>query len=282
MEFRTLLYRTEAIIYRHTSRIIERDGYRVIDTPDRRGWYWGNYLLFDAPPRVGDLDRWRGIFAREFDDPKVQHMVFAWDDPNGDHGLIDPFLEAGFELERSVTLATSDVHPSPKHNDGIVVREVTLPEELDQWSEISIDSGPPRFPRETFSGFVRAWTDRYRRMSEAGAGTIYGAFMGDRLVGGLGLYFDGTVGRFQRVCTALDARRRGVCGTLVYEASRRALESGRATTLVMVADEEYHAARIYESVGFRGVEHTVALVRYPERPVPPTEPVPSTENRETP
>ena len=48
------------------------------------------------------------------------------------------------------------------------------------------------------------------------------------------------------------------CQTLVYEVSRRALAWGLAT-LVMVADPDYHAARIYESLGFAVAEQQMGL-----------------------
>jgi predicted GNAT family acetyltransferase len=96
-------------------------------------------------------------------------------------------------------------------------------------------------------------------------GEWYGAFLGGRLVGDLGLFRDGPLARFQDVSTDEAFRRRGVCGTLVHEVARRALESGRAETLVMVADENYHAARVYESVGFRPEERHVVACRYPPR-----------------
>jgi predicted GNAT family acetyltransferase len=67
------------------------------------------------------------------------------------------------------------------------------------------------------------------------------------------------VGRFQAVGTHPDHRRQGICATLVYETARRALATGRAVTLVMVADPDYHAARIYESVGFAAAEQQVGI-----------------------
>jgi hypothetical protein len=44
---------------------------------------------------------------------------------------------------------------------------------------------------------------------------------------------------------------------LVYHVAKRGLE--QVETLVMVADPEYMAAGIYESVGFRHTEHQFAL-----------------------
>ena len=104
-----------------------------------------------------------------------------------------------------------------------------------------------------------------RELAARGQGDWYGAFSGERMVGNLGLFHEGKLARFQDVDTEPDFRRRGVCGTLVYEVAREALESKGIETLVMVADENYHAARIYESVGFKPRERHVSACRYPQK-----------------
>jgi predicted GNAT family acetyltransferase len=100
---------------------------------------------------------------------------------------------------------------------------------------------------------------RYRRMGQAGLGEWFGAFLDGRLVADLGVFTDGSVGRFQSVGTHPGYRRRGICGTLVHQASRHAFERIGVETLVMVADEHYFAAKIYESVGFQRTEKQVGL-----------------------
>jgi predicted GNAT family acetyltransferase len=106
---------------------------------------------------------------------------------------------------------------------------------------------------------------RWREMANAGLGAWHGAFLTERLVADCGLFFDDAagVGRFQSVATHPDFRRRGLCGRLIWEVARAGLQ--RVPTLVMVADDEYHAARIYESVGFERVEVSFALSLEPAR-----------------
>jgi predicted GNAT family acetyltransferase len=99
----------------------------------------------------------------------------------------------------------------------------------------------------------------YRRMSEAGLGHWYGAFSENQLVADLGLFHDGALGRFQNVGTHPAFRRRGVCATLVFLASQHALGEHALgehalKTLVMVADEDGDARRVYEDVGFVATE----------------------------
>jgi ribosomal protein S18 acetylase RimI-like enzyme len=118
---------------------------------------------------------------------------------------------------------------------------------------------------KTYTPFKKKWLDVRRRLADQGLGNWYGAYIDDILVGDLGLFRDGTIARFQDVGTEVEFRRRGICGTLVYEVSKRALESDDIETLVMVADENYHAARIYESVGFVPTERHASACRYPSK-----------------
>lgn len=60
-----------------------------------------------------------------------------------------------------------------------------------------------------------------------------------------------------------DFRRRGVRGTLVFEAARHALARLGAGTLVMAADEDDSAAKSYESVGSSPTERQVGMAGGP-------------------
>lgn len=54
-------------------------------------------------------------------------------------------------------------------------------------------------------------------------------------------------------------------GTLVYRSAQYAFREMKLKQLVMCADQEYHAARIYESVGFRPVQNEqTILARKPQ------------------
>ena len=61
-----------------------------------------------------------------------------------------------------------------------------------------------------------------------------------------------------------DARGRGLAGTLVHEISRFGFADLDAQTLVMVADPEYLAIRVYRSVGFADTEVQIGTERKPE------------------
>ena len=98
-----------------------------------------------------------------------------------------------------------------------------------------------------------------RALTEAGFGVWFGAFAEGQLAGDLGLFVKDRIGRFQEVETYPAFRRRGVCRSLVYQASHYAFEHMDAQKLVLVADEGSDAARLYQQVGFQPTERQAGI-----------------------
>ena len=101
-------------------------------------------------------------------------------------------------------------------------------------------------------------------MSTAGLGHWFGAFLNAKLIADCGLYCFNNIGRYQAVGTHPDFRKRGVCGNLIYESAQFGFEKLGTKTLVMVAEPAYHAAQVYESVGFKPSEKAVGMYKYPK------------------
>lgn len=260
MEIRSLGYRTDLIFPRFDGEITERDEYWVIRTPSNPHFFWGNFLLYKQPPGAGDYERWCAAFAREIgSQPEVNHIVFGIDTVDGQAGEVQPFLDAGFTLLEMAVLTAQAVHPPPKVNREVTVRRLVEDWEWQQAIDNQTASRPPEHAEEGYRRFQEKRFARYRKMTDAGLGYWFGAFLGDTMVADLGLYREQDIARFQTVETMPEYRRRGICGTLVYHAARFALEEMGVRTLVMVADEGYFAAGIYESVGFKRTEIQVGL-----------------------
>jgi ribosomal protein S18 acetylase RimI-like enzyme len=260
MEVHSLGYRTDLIFPQFDGQILDRGAYRVIRTPANPTFYWGNFLLFPAPPAEGDLDKWRALFAKEIGGPlQARHFAFGWDTVTGELGAVQSFLDEGFHLNQSVVLTAKEVKLPPKYNREAVVRPLTEDWEWEAATQNQIACRDPEHDLEGYQIFKRKQMQRYRQMSRAGLGHWFGAFLGERLTAELGVFTAGKVGRFQQVGTHPDDRRQGLCGALVYQASRYAFEQMQLETLVMVADENYHAAKIYESIGFEPREHQVGV-----------------------
>jgi ribosomal protein S18 acetylase RimI-like enzyme len=260
MKIHSLGYRTDLFFPQFEGLILDRGEYLVILTPSNPNFYWGNFLLFSAPPARGDLERWQALFQQEISSrQETHHMVFAWDTTDGETGDVQPFLEAGFELSQNVVLTAQQVHLPPKYNREVAVRPLVEDWEWAQALQNQVDCRPAGHSLEGYLTFKTAKMKHYRDMQRAGLGDWFGAFLGDRLVADLGLFCIDGIGRFQSVETAPEFRRRGICGALVYGAARYGLERMGAKTLVMLADENYFAARIYESIGFQAAERQAGL-----------------------
>jgi ribosomal protein S18 acetylase RimI-like enzyme len=186
-------------------------------------------------------------------------MVFGWDSSAGNTGEAKPFLDAGFSLTNNLVLTADQVIMPPKYNIDVEIRHLSADWEWEEATQNQITCRKPEFSLDGYTIFKRAKMERYRQMTQAGLGEWFGAFYQGHLVADLGLYAQGGIARFQSVETHPDHRRKGICGALVYQASRYGFERMGASRLVMIADENYFAARIYETVGFKQTERQAGL-----------------------
>jgi len=265
MKIQSLGYRTDLIFRAFDGQIIDRENYLVIRTPINPTFYWGNFLLFSQPPREGDIDVWRDLFAKEIGiPPDVEHQVFGWDSPDGKEGVIQPFLEAGFHLDCSVVLTSSGLSNPTRPSSVVDIRALETETDWEQAVKNQVVCREPEFEEGEYRKFQKKQMARYRKMAASGYGDWYGAFIEQKLVADLGLYHHGGVGRFQSVVTNPDFRRRGIAGTMIVEASRQAKEKYNLHTLVIVADQDSSPARLYASLGFELTEKQVGLEWSPQ------------------
>ena len=181
-------------------------------------------------------------------------------------GDTDEFKKNGFEIERSVVLTLEkNALKRPKYPfSNLEIRPLKDDKDWEAAIHNQIDCRPESFKLEAYLPFKRVQMRKYRAMSDAGLGNWFGAFLEGRLVAECGLYCFNGVGRYQAVGTHPDFRKKGICGNLIYESAKLSFETLGAKTLVMVADPEYHAAKVYESVGFTPTEKAIGMYRYPK------------------
>lgn len=261
MELKSLGYKADLIFTSLDGQVLDRESYLVVKTLSNPNYFWGNLLIFDRAPRAGDFTTWKKLFSNEFLDPSIYHMTFAWD--SEEQGDVAEFLAAGFKLEKAIVLTarTSEIHLPKKHHPKI---QVSPPRNHQDWEtsiQIQIACSGESLSRGEWEDFYRSQMDRYRRLIDLGKGQWFCAYLGDRVVAGLGIFKDTNIGRFQIVSTHPDFQRQGICGSLVYKAAQYAFKEMEIETLVMVADEEYHAAKVYESVGFKPTEKLLGLCK---------------------
>jgi ribosomal protein S18 acetylase RimI-like enzyme len=266
MNVRSLGYRTDLIFPAFDGEIIDRGDYLVIRSPANPTFYWGNYLLFSRPPQEGDLRKWRDLFAREIGvPPGTEHQVFGWDSPEGDEGVIQPFLEAGFRLNQSVVMTGTELRRPARFSDLVSIRALKTESDWEKAVDNQVVCREPGEEEAGYRVFRQRQMDRYWKMVESGLGDWFGAFVDQRLVADLGIFHDEDVGRFQSVETHPGFRRRGIASTLIYRAGRQAMAEYGLHTLVIVAEQASSAARLYETLGFEPVEKQVGLEWWPQK-----------------
>ena len=246
---------SDFIFSNFSGKLIKRDTYVVVQTPANPGFYWGNYIVFKKAPTAGDLNRWISIFKDEFRYyDEYNHYAFTWVNGHYNESAVEEFLNAGFEIEHVAVLETNNINPPPHYNRNIDIRTIHTRKDWENVIENQVACAEPRYDKAKYRVFKERQISEYRKMSLAGKGHWYGAYKDDQLVGDLGIFHEGRLGRYQNVGTHPDYRRQGICGSLVYESAEIALRDYPIDRLIMKADDDYFAARIYESVGFRKVE----------------------------
>jgi ribosomal protein S18 acetylase RimI-like enzyme len=261
MEIASLAFRTDlAMLERSGSLLEDRGTHLVVRTPDNPTYWWGNFLLLATPPSdADDARRWLGAFEAEF--PEARHRAFGVDGHDGDRSDLAPFADVGLDLDVSTVMTATAVHEPARPNTDATYRR--LESDADWHQQIELDLAGEE-PGTHDLEFVTARSQAERRLVAAGYGAWWGAFEADRLLASMGLFTASPgLARFQNVKTHPDARGRGLAGTLVHRVSRYGFDDLGATTLVMVADPDYLAIRIYRSVGFADTERQLQAERKP-------------------
>jgi ribosomal protein S18 acetylase RimI-like enzyme len=261
MDIASLAFRTDLAMLEHSGSTVEdRDTHLVVRTADNPTYWWGNFLLLGTAPRDADDAReWLKAFESEF--PEARHRTFGVDGSSGSQDDLAPFAEVGMSTEWSSVMTASAVHEPPRPNTTATYRPFTSDDDWAQQIELDMAGEDPG----TYSlEFVSARGAAQRRLVDAGYGAWWGAFEDGRLLASMGLFTASPgLARFQTVKTHPDARGRGLAGTLVHRVSRYGFDELGAHTLVMVADPEYLAIRVYRSVGFADTERQLQAERKP-------------------
>ncbi|MGZ3695269.1 MAG: GNAT family N-acetyltransferase [Bdellovibrionota bacterium] len=261
MQLRSLGRKTDLIFSRFQGEVFDRGPFLVIRTPTNPSFHWGNLLVFAAPPTANSLTEWNALFKKELGDLPLKHTLFTWEGLAPEDSVLKQFTDEGFEFDEGVVLATKKVKAPPKVNSDIKIKVIESDSEWAQAIELQVAARDPQYEEGYHRLFKERQFAQYKAMWQAGMGHWFGAFLGGKLVGDLGVFKSENLARYQNVSTHPDYRRLGICGTIVYETAKLTLQDPKIETLVMEADNHYHAARIYESVGFLPVEKNHSLYR---------------------
>ncbi len=258
MHVRSLAFRTDLrLLELAGSEIDDRGTHLVIRTPANPTYFWGNFLLLAQPPHPGGAREVIAAFETEF--PKAQHRAIGVD--GTERHDVDEFVAAGMTADIGVAMTAGSVVEPARPADSATYRPLESDDDWEQRVALTIATNPGDHP-ERLEKFARGKVEQEKTLTEQGYGARWGAFEQDTLVSTAGLFrTDDTTARFQSVETHPDARRRGYAGTLVHRLATHGLTDLGASTLVMVADPEDGAIRIYRALGFEVTEHVTELSR---------------------
>lgn len=260
MDIRSLGFRTDLRLLEMTgSEIEDRGTHLVVRTPANPTYFWGNFILLKQLPVPGGEREVIGAFHTEF--PLAEHVSIGVDGTEDLTEAVQPFVEAGLEVESGVVLtAGALVAPRPVA-DEVVVRPLETDDDWERRARLS-HALWSRTDESTFMTYARRKNEQERGLVARGLGRRYAAFVGDELVSTAGIFVTHAgIARYQSVETHPDHRRQGLAAAVVHAAGEHALAAYGIEVLVIAADHDGDAIRIYRSLGFSDAERHLTMER---------------------
>jgi GNAT superfamily N-acetyltransferase len=213
--------------------------------------------VLPAPPQVGEVAHWVRKFTAELGgDPAIRHVTLRWDGIVGDAGARAELEAAGFTLETNAVLTAPRV--STMRATPFEIRPLRQ-EEMVATAELAFAVGDHH--DEATRSFLLARAMWQQDLVARGRAMWWGAFDRDALVGSLGLVSLGARARYQDVQTAATFREHGIASAMLVAAAKALLPS--TTQLVIVAEPDSAAERVYKRIGFTPIERVVSAFRGP-------------------
>lgn len=248
---------SELVVLRHSCEIIEKKEYFVIRSFRNPYFHWGNFLIFKQAPKENDLSKWEEYFCAEFPEFIHQHRAFTWIKGEERRNFKIP----DYLLEKTVCLTAKDVQHVNQINPDITLRRIQVEQE---WLELEKKQAERMTPEErdpSFLNFNRQRFQDYKAMVDKHLGDWFIADLGGKWVGDLGLFYGDGMACYQNVTTYPGFEGRGIAHALIYGSAKYALKNYPIKELVIVADEDSRAQKIYQNLGFQLIERRTNLYR---------------------
>lgn len=257
---------TELLFDGYRGQIARYPDFWAITAPDAPDDYFGNYLLLATPPHDHD----KGWLEQSFDrhigrDPRIRHRTFQWTLQEGQHSRLAGFITSGYHyLELQALCVTATQLRQPAGKQPLPVRPF-VHHDWHAWHALELAERDPAHNAVDYARFLNGRMALYHAMIADGLGQWWGMWEGEELVASCGLFFKGSLGRFQWVRTRERWRNRGLCRHLLYQVASHGLQ--RVPEIIIVADSDYFAHRIYRNLGFETRGRLGSLFRR-KRPEP--------------
>jgi ribosomal protein S18 acetylase RimI-like enzyme len=174
------------------------------------------------------------------------------------------FLNANYEYTENHVLAMPSVAlKTPRHlNTHVGIRPFNDAESAWlQWHEITVAERDRGHEEADYRQYLSGREHTYRTLARRGYGDFYGAFMGKRLVGYAGVFVLDGLARYQLVRVVPDFQNQGVARTLIHHLAQTV--ASKAKRQIIIADADYHASALYQSLGFELAQHEGGVCQWP-------------------
>lgn len=270
IEIRSLLTATDIDVLPDTSIVEDHGEYVLVRTPTNPTFHWGNFLLFRRPPAPGDRARWEATFEEHFAAAGgCRHCALCWDVPGEIGAAQSEFIDQGYDADDAVALV-ADPHElveHPRSNRSATIRALDPDADAEAWQSVlalQVAAREAWYTEDDYWPFVTSRMEDRKVRFRGGDGAWFVAEdESGAIVASCGVVVTHGRARFQAVDTHPDHRRRGYATRVVHAAGQAALDRFGADHLVIVADADYHARTLYESLGFSARERCLAVCWWP-------------------
>ncbi|MCF2871450.1 GNAT family N-acetyltransferase [Octadecabacter sp. G9-8] len=263
MTLRSLTMRSELFTLSGLSHLTQHEDtqgpYLVQSTPTEPHYWVGNQLILPDTSRTPAETF--ALFEAHF--PNANHRAAVWDIPGLDPApLLDGIAALGCDGESVDALLLGGPLRDADVPDGIVLRPFDGPDDwakaLDLQLDITREEGNDA---EYYQSYLERRNAGRRVQISKGLGQWFGAFDGDVLVTQMGMFHNETIARYQSVETRLTHRRRGICSALLRHAALWALGRAPDAQVVIVAEADSDAGRLYRQMGFKHAETIFGVMK---------------------
>lgn len=256
--------RSEYVISHLSSEFIDTDDVIVLSSPDDPNYYFGNLLALKIPLDCLSPTQWLQRFQERFQHlPAVKHCTLVWVREEPIPVNVSRFMQLGFDYEENHVLYLKREHfRSPDQlNVEVDYRPLVTDDDWSQWTSLNIAEQIESHTEEELRPYLAGRIRNYHALKQKGLGETLGAFHNGRLIGYAGLYHLNGLGRYQNVHVIPEFQNRHMARTLLTHLTQRLPET--VDELVIVADEHYHASKLYQSLGFTIAERECSLCWWP-------------------
>ena len=234
----------------------------VQTTPSEPNFWFGNRVVFSEPPKIAD----RLIAQFHHDIPSAEHICIGWDIPNlPRHQVEAVFKDTNLKVEQGDTLSLPGTLKRSEVPEDVVIRPFAS---MDDWAQSEaigkIDLLKDGAPERGMDMFLRNKSASRRAQIAKGLGQWFGAFVGGKLAGDMGVFHNDDLIRYQAVQTHEDFRRRGICSALLCASLDWAKSRAPNARPVIVANADSDAGRLYRRAGFELAETTICAYLPPK------------------